>query len=348
MSNQPDSELSATARQVIADARDFGEPTAEDRERVRTRWLATIAVGAGLTSLSGAARAATASSWGLKSAGLALAVVAGVGGLYVMYGRTELPGATKEGAALVAEREPVERAAVHIAPDERAGSAAPQSATTPYPTLPSVPSEMPGSGGAAPAPAISTAPLAAGGQIAPVVTAPLPNTSGADASGTAAAAALVGSSAEQARHAAGTPEAARVAAVPVHEARRVVGPAVQSGAVAVNSSAPARREVAAEAVAPASSKAGPSSPSSRLGEEIALLSRIRSSVQAGANAQALVLLDEYGRTFEHPALGMEARALRVDALCRSGQRAAARLQASAFEGSWPESPLLERVRTACP
>jgi hypothetical protein len=86
----------------------------------------------------------------------------------------------------------------------------------------------------------------------------------------------------------------------------------------------------------------------QLGEEIALLSRIRASLQAGASLKALQLLGDYQRRFDRPNLAMEADALHVDALCEAGQRDAAREQAAQFVTNWPGSPLEQRVRAACP
>jgi hypothetical protein len=92
----------------------------------------------------------------------------------------------------------------------------------------------------------------------------------------------------------------------------------------------------------------PSQHSGQLGEELALLSKIRSSVQEGAGARALELLGQYQSRFDRPVLGMEAAALRIDALCQSGQRDAARAAVEVFQGNWPGSPLEQRVRSACP
>ena len=90
------------------------------------------------------------------------------------------------------------------------------------------------------------------------------------------------------------------------------------------------------------------SPSGQLGEELSLLSQVRSSVQDGTPQRALELLDSYQAKFGRPILEMEADALRVDALCRAGQREAARASAAAFQNEWPGSPLGRRVSAACP
>jgi hypothetical protein len=79
-----------------------------------------------------------------------------------------------------------------------------------------------------------------------------------------------------------------------------------------------------------------------------VLSEVRSSVQGGTPARALELLGQYRSRFERPILGMEADALRVDALCKTGQRDAAQASARAFQNDWPGSPLERRVGAACP
>jgi hypothetical protein len=75
---------------------------------------------------------------------------------------------------------------------------------------------------------------------------------------------------------------------------------------------------------------------------------VRSSIQEGAAVRALELLNRYESRFGQPILGMEADALRVDALCKAGQRDAARESARAFQNEWPGSPLERRVSAACP
>ena len=78
------------------------------------------------------------------------------------------------------------------------------------------------------------------------------------------------------------------------------------------------------------------------------MSQVRGAVQEGAPVRALELLSGYEARFGKPILEMEADALRVDALCRSGQREAARASAAAFQNEWPNSPLGRRVAAACP
>jgi hypothetical protein len=85
----------------------------------------------------------------------------------------------------------------------------------------------------------------------------------------------------------------------------------------------------------------------QLGEEIERISAIRGQLQGGSAARALELLSEYRLRFAEPNLAMEADALQVDALCKVGQREAAREAAAAFSSRWPASPLEQRVSAAC-
>lgn len=114
VSNKLDIELSGEARRIIADARGFDDPTAEDRDRVKARWLASIAIAAGVSSFSDTARAASSGSWAFKGATLALAVAAGVAGLYFV-----LPDAkvvSREAAQPPAIPLPAEEPAALVAP----------------------------------------------------------------------------------------------------------------------------------------------------------------------------------------------------------------------------------------
>jgi hypothetical protein len=354
-------ELSAAARRVISDAHGFDEPTAEDRERVKARWLASIAVAAGASSLSQTAHAATNTAWSLKAAGIALVVAAGAVGLYVALPGERLPGAvTSERAPAdrVLERAPrIEEERVE---EEKLAASLPSSESKPGPSAPGV--ERPS--GVASDNEETRA-------LAEADNAP---TSAAPAGGVA----RVTESTPQPLPATRIP----VAGVPFESgpvaARAMVSPVASSpvvgrsvAAAARPSAAPARATIARATAASvarngalpsASAQAQPGSPepgtvngtaqapvqSSQLSQELALLSQIRGSVQAGAAARALRLLTSYSGRFAQPILGMEAAALRIDALCQAGQRDAARASIEAFRGTWPGSPLEQRVNAACP
>jgi hypothetical protein len=360
VSSQPDSELSAAARQIIADARDFGEPTAEDRERVRSRWLATIAVGTGMASLTGAARAASGATWGLKSAGVALAFVAGLAGVYVAFGDASKPGSSVNDARAVgasaetqveaAVNEPVDRSSSVRAENVQrvAGARLGAKASLRFPEASTgdtaaghAAAENVGAYQVAPALPVEATPTLA---VPGVASLEHPVEVGRGAGAAAPEAAALQGSSDVAR----VPAVSRAAVSQATEVSLRLPATARSSALAASKPlrvAPSLRKTDKPTAAVTPQPVGANG---RLGEELALLSRIRSSVQSGDQAQALSLLAQYQQTFEQPQLGMEVGALEVDALCHSGKKDAARAQAAAFQARWPKSPLAERVRTACP
>ena len=136
-------------------------------------------------------------------------------------------------------------------------------------------------------------------------------------------------------------------ALPLESATKPASPAPAAPTVASRTPAKTPAVVAVPAVAPSSASPG-ASQNGQLGDELALLGQIRKSIQDGESAKALGLLDEYQRRFASPVLAMEAAALRVDALCKTGDKAAANAAAEAFQKAWPASPLARRVSAACP
>jgi len=289
-----ENELSAATRQLIADARGVDDPSAEDEARVKARWLATIAAGAGLTSLTEAARAAAGTGWGLKLAGVAAAVVAAGTGVYLGWPAN---GSGEEGRP----------AKVVVAAHRNAGPG-------PEPV------------------------------VAPVVVAPAPDLKAIPAVAVHAAPAPVEPDAQVA--------VLEPAVLPAAPRSAPGAPSARTFATRAHAAPQERARVLsfddddADEAAPADS--APTVGGGQLGEEIALLSRIRASLHAGTALRALELLGDYQRRFARPNLAMEADALHVDALCEAGQRDAAREQAAQFVANWPGSPLEQRVRAACP
>lgn len=107
--------------------------------------------------------------------------------------------------------------------------------------------------------------------------------------------------------------------------------------------------VAAPPIAPASATSAPavSAPSSRaLAAEIASLDDARRAFVAGDATGALRALATYEASFPAGNLRAEAKAMRVEALAASGDRAAAAAAGRSFLLSYPDSPLVERVRAA--
>jgi hypothetical protein len=118
-------ELSAAARQLIAEARGADDPSAEDEARVKTRWLAGIAAGAGVSSLSEAVRAAASTGWGLKVGALAAALAAATAGVLLGWPQTaghssgqdvSTPPAARSGAVPAPALPPSEVAPPVVAP----------------------------------------------------------------------------------------------------------------------------------------------------------------------------------------------------------------------------------------
>lgn len=88
-------------------------------------------------------------------------------------------------------------------------------------------------------------------------------------------------------------------------------------------------------------------PPSSLEGEMRLVREAQESLRNGKPEQALQLLDRH--QVEHPngALGEERSAARVVALCSLGRTHEAQQEAERFLRTWPQSPLAQRVRSAC-
>ncbi len=87
------------------------------------------------------------------------------------------------------------------------------------------------------------------------------------------------------------------------------------------------------------------SSASSLAQELAALDRVRARLGSGDASDALSLLDDYARTYPRGRLVLEAEVLRIDALAKSGQKAAAGKHADAFLKRHPNSVLASRVRS---
>lgn len=98
----------------------------------------------------------------------------------------------------------------------------------------------------------------------------------------------------------------------------------------------APRETAPVADAPAAR--------STLTQEIAILDDAKRALDASQADAALGILDRHSREFPRGALVPEATALRIEALYRRGDRAAAATLFRRFEETNPTSPVLDHVR----
>jgi len=84
-----------------------------------------------------------------------------------------------------------------------------------------------------------------------------------------------------------------------------------------------------------------------LDPELTVLRQAQEDLRAGLPAQALRRLTDYDRRFGKGALEEERRAIAAIAFCQVDPGPAAKAQAERFLRTAPESPLVERVRTAC-
>ncbi|HWZ89154.1 MAG TPA: hypothetical protein VNW92_09900 [Polyangiaceae bacterium] len=112
--------------------------------------------------------------------------------------------------------------------------------------------------------------------------------------------------------------------------------------------APSAALAASSAVEPTrSSVPGPVHTESKpaaLAAELGALDAARSALASGDTSGALARLDAYARNFPRGKLSLEAEVLRIDALAKSGQTAAAQKRAQAFIQRHPDSVLAARVR----
>jgi hypothetical protein len=339
--NNQGPELSPEARRLINEARGADDPTAEDHARVKARWLASVAAVAGLSSLTEAARAAGGIGWGFKAAGAALVIAAGAIGLNFALDAgvstdanapAPLPGWSGNAPERFQktphsrpESEKAAQAASGYGSGARAATIDPARVVVTGAAPTAVPAQPDAPQPAAAQPAAGALPLIAGSEPSAVTP--------ADA---------VGAAPDVLAPQAAIPQAA----LPQTAVRaRPVSRAAVARAAAPKA---ATKEAASPASEPVEAAPAAAGPSGQLSDELALLSDVRSSIQEGAAARALELLNRYESRFGQPILGMEADALRVDALCKAGQREAARESARAFQNEWPGSPLERRVSAACP
>jgi hypothetical protein len=85
-------------------------------------------------------------------------------------------------------------------------------------------------------------------------------------------------------------------------------------------------------------------PASSLGDETKALDRVRESLAAARPVRALAEIDRYRAQWPRGALAAEAALLRVDALLRSGNRAAAEAEANGLITRAPQSRYATRAR----
>ena len=132
---------------------------------------------------------------------------------------------------------------------------------------------------------------------------------------------------------------------PVVAVTQPAGPAIPAPQAAPPASVtPVEPSEAPQLDAPAPKADARAAASGALSAELGVLDIARSKLAAGDARGALTVLDEYARTFPRGRLGLEAEVLRIDALSRAGDSAAAKRRAEAFLKRHPKSVLAQRVR----
>jgi hypothetical protein len=289
-----------------------------------------------VSSLTEAARAAGGIGWGLKAAGAALVLAAGAIGLYVA-----LPPGTADEAKRAAAPLPAWSGTTHARHEKT--PAGERQALTNQPAkklddgVAPAPVRPPPSG-ATVDPEAFAVPVVVPPPVVPLVQAASPAPSVLEP---AEVPTREGVALDVGVEAPATEATVAVRRPVVRQAVARV-PRRSRGSAGRNNPSAAVAPAEAPDVAPSTGQNG------QLSDELALLSEVRSSVQGSTPARALELLGQYRSRFGRPILGMEADALRVDALCKTGQRDAAQASARAFQNDWPGSPLERRVSAACP
>ncbi len=97
---------------------------------------------------------------------------------------------------------------------------------------------------------------------------------------------------------------------------------------------------------PKASEMGRPGPSS-LQEESALMSRAQQAIGSGRPKQAIGLLLEHQKRFPSGTLRLERQAALAIARCQSGQVARGAQEAARFREAHPNSPMVQRLETAC-
>ncbi|HEY4107315.1 MAG TPA: outer membrane protein assembly factor BamD [Polyangiaceae bacterium] len=94
-----------------------------------------------------------------------------------------------------------------------------------------------------------------------------------------------------------------------------------------------------------SAHAAPASSAPSLADEVAAIKSAKSALAAGNAADSLQKLDAYRKNFPHGRLTQEASVVRIEALLKSGNQAAANAAADRFLATHADSPYAARVHS---
>jgi hypothetical protein len=82
-------------------------------------------------------------------------------------------------------------------------------------------------------------------------------------------------------------------------------------------------------------------------EEVALLSRAHAALRAGRPSETLSALSLHARRFPNSKMALDREATRILAICASGQKERARMEADRFLNAHPGSAFTSRLRNVC-
>jgi len=120
-------------------------------------------------------------------------------------------------------------------------------------------------------------------------------------------------------------------------------PAVASSSQAATATVPNVNTLVGAAPSRSAASVGAKRGSFALGAEVALLDQARSALASGDGALAIRVLDDYQKSFRSGHLLPEATYIRVQALLKTGNQAAAREMAAHAQSMWPDSPLSKEL-----
>lgn len=152
------------------------------------------------------------------------------------------------------------------------------------------------------------------------------------------------------------PASAGPASWAVHPSSSSTGSSAPTSPAATPPSATAALSVASTAASPRPARGAPIPPvatpassatpgAGALSEELALLDQARSPLARGDAPRALAILDQYAARFPSGSMAPEATMLRIEALLKAGDRAAATRFADALLASDPGGPYGPRIQS---
>jgi hypothetical protein len=304
------SELPREVQALLAQAREADQPSSEDRERVRAGLMASIAALPATGAGVAAASASETATSGAQSATQTSSAPGAMPGGWAAKWVTLATVAVLGGTALMLSPWPATQREQTAATEASAAASAPRAQPRP-------------------------AQQATDAVAAPRATPELP------------------AAVEHEPQPSAQPQPARVAvrakprppAAESTPAAAATAPQSAPTTAATPAAATAAASTGSTASQPQASQIAPGSASARA--ELRVIQRATLALKRGELHAAQSALREHERLFPHGVLVEERVALRALATCRDGRGVEGRADAARFLARYPDSPLAERVRSAC-